>query len=77
MESGVNNMLVKTILRRNKSCRWVLIYQQQELDGKIIKSLIANYPMYCFKGDEYFSHMKVLAYGYDPVNDLLEIWVKR
>lgn len=70
-------MTIRTVLRRNKNCRWVNIYQQQELEGKTIKSLIAAYPMYCFKGDEYYTPMKVLAYGYDPVNDLLEIWVKR
>ena len=69
-------MLVKTVLRRNKNCNWVKIYQQQKLSGGTIKSLISNYPMYCYNGDEYFSNMKVLAYGYDPVDKVLEIWVK-
>lgn len=70
-------MTIETVLKRNKNCKWVNIYEQQKLSTGTIKALIGACPIYKLTGNEYYYYMNVIAYGYDPINDLLEIWVRR
>ena len=68
-------MLVKTVLKRNKDCNLVKIYQQQKLNCGTIKALVSVLPGNAL-GNMYYSDSKVLAYGYDPIDKVLEIWIK-